>query len=79
MNKLDQVLNKYMPTKSQFIKNDFITSLDKLFRTEISKSEVMRRAHILFKKGIETFSEALKQSWKIEKSKIEENKLKISK
>ena len=69
MNKLEQVLGRYMPTQKAK-QDDFITALDNLFRKTISKSEVMKRAHRLFKKGVETFSEALKQSWAIEKSKV---------
>jgi hypothetical protein len=69
MNKLEQVLGRYMPTQKAK-QDDFITVLNNLFRKTISKSEVMKRAHRLFKKGVETFSEALKQSWAIEKSKV---------
>lgn len=70
MRTIEQILNRYMPLEGQFKQDVFITALDNLFRKTISKSEVMKRAHRLFKKGVETFSEALKQSWAIEKSKV---------
>lgn len=76
MRKLEDILGRWMPTKDQFVQNSLITSVNRLYRTEINRSEIMRRAHSFLKKSMAIdFSDALKQSWEIEKNKVNKNRL----
>ena len=76
MRKLEDILGRWMPTKDQFVQNSLITSVNRLYRTEINRSEIMRRAQKIKKKSMAIdFSDALKQSWEIEKNKVNKNRL----
>ena len=76
MRKLEDILGRWMPTKDQFVQNSLITSVNRLYRTEINRSEIMRIAHSFLKKSMAiVFSDALKQSWEIEKNKVNKNRL----
>lgn len=81
MRTVEQILANPIVRVGEFIpsKNDFISTLDVYFRVKIDKSNIFKTAHRLFKKGLETFSEALKEAWRIEKTRVEENILKLAK